>query len=279
MADPLLVHVHVPKCAGTTVENHLKSQLGTEGMWAPPKRSRRFPLGWFSYKYDPALLVPTKQVRAISGHFIGQSIEKMFPGRRIIRSVILREPESLMLSYYNFRMMRYLRDGQHSYSFSLFMRSMRLNPAAHFLLERWAELPWIELARLSEEKKAVLLDEMLGSFDFVADIASTNALLASLSTEIGIATTATPQNTAEENQKKIGWKLLRRNDLTQGDRRLIESRTSLDRYLWRRWAQKENIAFNPDNTKSFVVGEFGRTGYQVQRRMARRFGYSNPRAS
>lgn len=279
MADPLLVHVHVPKCAGTTVENHLKSQLGNEGMWAPPKRSRRFPLGWFSYKYDPALLVPTKQVRAISGHFIGQSIEKMFPGRRIIRSVILREPESLMLSYYNFRMMRYLREGQHSYSFSLFMRSMRLNPAAHFLLERWAELPWIELARLSEEKKAALLDEMLGTFDFVADIASTNTLLASLSTEIGIATTAAPQNTAEENQKKIGWKLLRRNDLTQGDRRLIEARTSLDRYLWRRWAQKENVAFNPDDAKSFVIGEFGRTGYQVQRRIARGFGYTNGSAS
>ncbi|AGK56321.1 hypothetical protein HYPDE_23173 [Hyphomicrobium denitrificans 1NES1] len=279
MADPLLVHVHVPKCAGTTIENHLKSQLGDGGMWAPPKRSRRFPLGWFSYKYDPELFVPTKQVRAISGHFIGQSIEKMFPGRRIIRSVILREPESLMLSYYNFRMMRYLREGQYSYSFSLFMRSMRLNPAAHFLLERWAELPWIELARLSEEKKAALLDEMLGTFDFVADIASTNALLASLSTEIGIATTATPQNTAEENQKKIGWKLLRRNDLTQGDRQLIKDRTSLDRYLWRRWAQKENVAFNLDDAKSFVIGEFGRTGYQVQRRIARGFGYTNGSAS
>jgi hypothetical protein len=110
MGDTLLIHVHIPKCAETTIEKHLKSQLEDKEMWMPKKRTRQFPLGWLWHKYDPRLLGSTEQVRAISGHFIGQSIEKMFPKRRIVRSVILRGPESFMLSYYNFRMMRYLRE-------------------------------------------------------------------------------------------------------------------------------------------------------------------------
>jgi hypothetical protein len=279
MADPLLIHVHVPKCAGTTIEKHLESQLGHAGLWMPPKRTRRFPLGWFSYKYDPTLPGRAEQVRAVSGHYIGRSIEKIFSERRIVRSVVLREPESFMLSYYNFRMMRYLRDGQHPYSLTLFLRSTRMNPIAHFLLDRWTELSWIELVRLSEEKKAALLDDKLSSFDFVVDITGTDALLASLSAEIGIADKAAPRNTAGEHQQKTGWKLLRRDDLTQEERRLIEARTSLDQYLWRRWAEKQSVTFKPDNAKSFMASEFARTRSQLERRIARRYGYAKASAA
>ena len=143
MMDTLLIHIHVPKCAGTTLEQHFASELGVTGFWKTRKRTRKFPLELFSYKYDPTLPGPAEKVRAISGHFAGHSLAKLFPERRIVRSLILREPQSLMLSWYNFRIMRYMRKGQKPYSFSLFLRSMRMNPVAHFILERWVELPWI----------------------------------------------------------------------------------------------------------------------------------------
>ena len=147
MSEPLLIHIHVPKCAGTTVENHLHAELGENGFWAPGKRTRKFPLGWFGRKYNATPRAAVKDIRAISGHFVGRSVEDMFPDRRIVRSIILREPEALLLSYYNYRMMRYMTRGQNAYGFSLFLRATRQNFITHFLLERWLELPCCERAR------------------------------------------------------------------------------------------------------------------------------------
>jgi hypothetical protein len=98
MREPLLIHIHVPKCAGTTVEKHLHNELGGQGFWAPRKRTRNFPLGWFRPKYNSARGAPLDQIKAVSGHFIGRSVEDLFEDRRVIRSIILRDPESLMLS-------------------------------------------------------------------------------------------------------------------------------------------------------------------------------------
>ena len=272
MMDTLLIHIHVPKCAGTTLEKHFESELGVTGFWKTRKRTRKFPLELFSYKYDPTLPAPAEQVRAISGHFAGHSLAKLFPERRIVRSLILREPQSLMLSWYNFRIMRNMLKGQKPYSFSLFLRSMRMNPVAHFILERWVELPWIQMSRMSDDVKAALLDKTLEQLDYVVDISETDSLISSLTPQIGIAEYAPRRNTAEQNQKKSGWKVIGLEDLSGQDRLLLRSRTSLDRYLWRRWALKENIVFDHSKPTGFLFSELVRPSYQIQRRTVRRFG-------
>jgi hypothetical protein len=272
MPAPLLIHIHVPKCAGTSIERHLASQLGKTGFWSARKRTRNFPLSAFAQKYDPTLPAPPDEIKAVSGHFIGRSVEDVFAGRRIVRSLILREPESLMLSYYNFRMMRYLLAGQHAYPFSLFLRATRVNLVAHFLLERWLEMPWIQLVQLSDAQKAVLLDKALASMDYVCDISETDALAAKISAEIGIAPGTPRHNTAEEKQAKTGWKILRLADLSKSEREALQSRTALDSYLWRRWAQKENVRFDRGTQSRFALSEVVRPRYQVERRIARRYG-------
>ncbi|HML29335.1 MAG TPA: hypothetical protein PKE16_10940, partial [Hyphomicrobium sp.] len=177
MREPVLIHIHVPKCAGTTVEQHLTKELGQSRTWLAPKRTRQFPLGWFRRKYDQAPPAPLDQIKAVSGHFIGRSIEGNFKNRRIVRSIILREPESLMLSYYNYRMMRYITRGQRPYGFSLFLRATRQNFVTHFMLERWLELPWVELVRLSDEQKIERLDEAMSSIHHIAAIGEADTLI------------------------------------------------------------------------------------------------------
>ncbi len=274
MTDALAIHIHVPKCAGTTLERHFKRELGPDGFWLPPKRTRNFPLELFGRKYDSALTQSAEQVRAISGHYIGRSVESLFPGRRIIRSITLRDPERLMLSYYNFRSMRYLSQGLNAYSFSLFLRSMRINPVTHFLLERWFELPWARMARMRDEEKAALLDKMLGALDYVVDISETDSLIATLSRELRIAEQAPRANISADRQQDTGWKMLHLEDVSEKDRLLLKSRVRLDRYLWRRWVLKENIEFNASSRSGFLLSEFVRPAYQVQRRAIRRHGAS-----
>lgn len=271
MAPPLLIHIHVPKCAGTTVEKHLAEQLGKQ-VWIPRKRTRNFPLSLFKRKYSNELRHPKDQIKAISGHFIGKSVEDLFPDRRIVRSIILRKPDSMMLSYYNFRMMRYMLEGQHAYSFLLFLRATRMNPLAHFLLERWLEMPWIELIRLSEERKAELLDEVLAEIDYIADIREADSLIEKISAELDIARTAPRRNAAEEKQVVTGWKILKLDDLSATEHALLKSRTALDDYIWKRWVQKDPKPFERLEQDNFVLSEFVRPRYQAERRIARRFG-------
>ncbi|MFT3730786.1 MAG: hypothetical protein QM780_05060 [Hyphomicrobium sp.] len=272
MSEPLLIHVHVPKCAGTTVERHLRSELGRNGTWFAPKRTRKFPLGWFGRKYDATPKASLDEIKALSGHFIGQSIEGLFKDRCIVRSIILREPESLMLSYYNYRMMRYIGLGQRPYGFSLFLRATRENFISHFLLERWLELPWVDLVRLTDAQKAERLNAAMASMHHIAPIAETDALVEKISEEIGIGPAAERRNTTEDRLSKTGWTMVRLGDLSDEDRGELRSRTQLDRYLWRRWVLKENVPFGEEARGRFKRTEFARPRYQCERRLARLFG-------
>jgi len=73
--DPLLIHIHVPKCAGTTVEEHLERQLGKVGFWSPPKRSRKVPLEIFGRKYHAIPPGRPEQVREIWGILSGAPLK------------------------------------------------------------------------------------------------------------------------------------------------------------------------------------------------------------
>lgn len=272
MPEPLLIHIHVPKCAGTTVEKHLAYELGHSGVWFAPKRTRQFPLGWFGRKYNDKPPAPLDQIKALSGHFIGRSIEEQFKDRKIVRSIILREPESLMLSYYNYRMIRYIQQGLRPYGFSLFLRATRQNFISHFLLDRWLELPWLDLVRLSDQQKMRLLDEALASVDHIAPISEADDLIRKISAELGISPVAKRQNTTEDGKAKAGWTMVRHGDLSDAERAELKSRTQLDRYLWRRWVLKEDVRVAPDLQSQFRRSEFLRPRYQCERRLARLFG-------
>ena len=269
--DTLHVVLHVPKCAGSTMENHFAKHLGPKRFWSPPKRTTRLALETFGRKYEATPPGPVDNIAVVSGHFIGRSIENLIPRRPIVRSVVLRAPEGFFLSLYNFRMMLYIVAGRNTCSFTLFMKSLQTDPISHFLLDRWLEKPWTAIAALSSVKKAALLDEMLASLDHVVDIANVDELIAWHSRDLGIAEQATRTNTQDEWVRRSGWTPLRYSDLSSNERGMLARRTNLDRYIWRRWALGEPVTFEPAAVAPFLLNELPRPIYQIRRRVVRRF--------
>jgi hypothetical protein len=276
MAEPLYCVLHVPKCAGSTIESHLNKHLGSKAFWRPAKRTRNFPLELFGRKYDNRLPAAANGIKAVSGHFIGASIERHFAGRPIKRTLLLRRPGDHLLSWYNFRMMRYIAAGQAPYSLSLHLRSMPADPMAHFLLERWLELPLWRTAAMNPRQKITLLDHALSAFDFIGDIHDCDRLVALISSELGIEEKAERANTQENWMSRVDWAPLKYEDLTEASREMISRMTSLDDYLWRRWALKETVSFETrDMGTRFLAHEWRRPYFELMRRYKRNSGAFN----
>ncbi len=267
-SGPVFLLPHVPKCAGTTVELHLAEHLGPTGFWSPARRARRLPVEILGRKWDPRLPGPAEGVRAVSGHYVGRSVERLFPGREIWRGALLRDPAALLLSWYNYRMMRYRAAGKAPYPFALAIAAQPVDPMAHFLLERWCELPWWQIAALSAGAKQAMLDGVLGGFDMVADISAADGLIAEVSRGLGIPESTQRRNTAEDWTAAVDWQPVRLADLAPETRAELARRTALDRYLWRRWALGERAA-EPGETAGFLGAELRRPLAELRRRRAR----------
>ncbi len=272
MTKNLHLLVHVPKCAGRTIETHFQRHLGSERFWSPSRRSKRLPPEILGRKYDPTPPGPLDKIDAISGHMFGQSIEKLFPDRQFIRTVILRNPEQQILSWYNYRMMRYMSEGLYPFSFSLFLRAFPTDPVAYYLLERWLEMPWIRIASLSAEQKVALLDQTLSQFDRVVDISKADELCAWHCQDLGIPLVPGRSNTSDEWVEKTGWKPIKHSDLSEHELQLLRGRFAIDRYLWRRWALKQDIKFERTSPSEFIPRQSLRPLYQLRLRTARQFG-------
>ncbi|MGE0765620.1 MAG: hypothetical protein AB7L90_04080 [Hyphomicrobiaceae bacterium] len=267
--QPLHVILHVPKCGGRTMQNHLRRHLGTQ-FWSVNKRFRHLPLEFFGRKYDSTPAHRLEHIRAVSGHFLGRSIEGLFPGRPLVRSLVLREPRSQVLSWYNFKMMRYALAGSSPYSFRLYLNSMPADPIAHFLLERWLELPWSRIASLGTIEKLQLLNSTLSQFDHVVDISKADQLIAWHSAALEIPGQAVRANDSKELAQQARWAPIGLAELTEAERAELDHHVQLDTYLWRKWALKQDVTF--DSTPlSFTRKEFLRVVPQIRRRVARRF--------
>lgn len=273
MPRSLFVLLHVPKCAGSTVETHLAEHLPAGAFWSPAKRSRSWPLGFFGRKYDATLPGPIQDLRAVSGHFIGRSVLERLgaatPQMKPHLSVLLREPGALMLSWYNYRMMRYAAKGLSPYLFRTHLMSMPPDPVSHFLLERWLEMPWPRLASMTCREKIRHLEEALEPFDFIGDISAADELIAEVSRGLGIPDQAPIRNDAAAWRHATGWTPLRASDLSPSDQHILAERTRLDRWLWRHWAMGEAIIRPARSGISFLSAELKRPAYELSRRIAR----------
>lgn len=268
MSD-LEIVLHIPKCAGSTIEVHLDTHLGRRAFWSAKKRSRSLPLAPFGRKYKAVLPAPPEEIRAISGHYIGRSVEAHFPGRRLRRAVLMREPRALVLSWYNFRMASYRAKGWGSYPFGTHLRSLPADPMSHFLLANWLEMPWARLVRTAPSDKLARLEAALGAFDVVGDISDCDRLVADLSRRLGIPEVAEPANTAHGWEKDVAWVPLKLADLTTQDRGELDRRTVLDRLLYARAVRGEAGDGDPANAAPFLATELSRPPHELARRRAR----------
>lgn len=268
MTDRLFIALHVPKCAGSTLESHLERHLGA-AFWSPRRRLRRVPPEVLGRKYDRRMPAPPERIRAVSGHYVGRSVLELFPERRPVTSIVLREPTAQVVSRYNSRMARYLAEGRRTYPFRLDVLSLPPNPVADFLLTHWLEMSWPRAAALPAPAKVELLDDLLGRIDRVADVSAADGLVADLSRALGIPERAAPRNVSAAAAATLGWTPLRIDDLDADDRALVERRTGIDRYLWRRWALGERVPRPEASGRSHLADEALRPLHEVRRRYLR----------
>jgi len=268
-ADAVQIVLHVPKCAGSTIHLHLAEHLGPTGYWTPPRRSRGLPQEMLGRKYVRGSHPPLPGVRAVSGHFLGLSVERLFEGRPLRRYVLLRTPSAHVLSWYNFRMMRYLAKGRPTYSFKVHLEGLPPDPMTHFLLASWLELPWIRLASMSPSEKYDRVQDALSGFDLVGDIADCDRLIGILSERLSIPDAAPRANTGEDWEGQTKWRRLTLADLSDADRDMLERRTQLDAALHRQAVLGEAAGFDPGKAIRFLPSEIARSRAGLARLFAR----------
>ncbi|HEU0221030.1 MAG TPA: hypothetical protein VFR34_02320 [Paracoccaceae bacterium] len=229
-SGPVYFLLHVPKCAGTTIEAHFARNLGDGFLKAPRWKNPLRDVIGNRYRLAPDRLA---RLRAVSGHSLSVSLKRAFPeGTEIRECVLLREPVGWYLSFYNYRVERHLRRGErHPPPFPRWYRSQRKNPVARFLLTRYFELGYPRILGLSSRAQLAYLNRALARFHFVGDIAQTGALIASVAADLGVPGEVEPANVGsirEATRASIGAEMVAR----------IEAENAVDLVLHRLWGDR-----------------------------------------
>jgi tetratricopeptide (TPR) repeat protein len=225
--------LHIPRTAGQTIQYHLAEHCAPGTVWVPQRSS--FPVSLTGQRHRLDRLGDAAQVRVVAGHDVGCSLESRFRGREIRRAVLLRDPLSLQLSLYNYRMMNHLNRGLRTYSFDLHLRALPRDWVAHRLLARWLEIPWPRLMAMSGAEKYRILNRMLAGFWFVGSHADCGRLIAAVAPHLGAPPIARPRNTAQQWQKQIYWEPLTAKALSPAQRQVVLARNPLDTAIWESW--------------------------------------------
>ena len=277
VSEPVYFLLHVPKCAGQTVDSHIMAHAPPGSYYLP--RKRRGMARRILRAYDAWDMPDPSRLRIVNGHWIGRSLESRFGDREIRRAVLLRDPLSHAISYYNYRMMRYRSNGQGAYEFDVAYRAASRDPVCHFLLYRYLEIPWVRLCVMSTQDKYDLLNRCFNRFWFAADYGRCDDLIVSLAEALGMPNRAVRENTGDDWHKRVDWTPLTADDLTAAQRSRIVEDNILDQLLWESWREAghdtANIRPKPlpgKACKAFITNEALRPWYQVERRWKRATG-------
>ncbi|SET81941.1 sulfotransferase family 2 domain-containing protein [Oceanicella actignis] len=229
MSEPIHFFVHVPKCAGTTVERHFDRTLGEGFMIAPRWNNPLRDVLGNRARIDPERAA---RVRVMSGHSLARSMRRFFPGRELRESVLLRDPVGYLLSFYNYRVSRHLDHGQPAPPpFDDWLAAQRRNPISRFLLMRYFEIGYPRIYAMSSRARFAFLDDALRGFHFVGGHKRCDEVVGTISRELGVDDAVTPQNVGRR-------RVLRAEDLGEEQRARILERNDVDAALFARWADR-----------------------------------------
>lgn len=196
------------------------------------------------------------------------------------RFILLRDPASHLVSYYNFRITRYLSQGLQPYSFDVAYGATQRNFVTHYILSNFLELPWWRIALMSEQDKYDVVNASLANFWFVGDYTLCDTLVAKLGDALGVSGRAVARNTHKARADNAGWQSLVLDDLSAADIAQIRRENLLDQRLWETWREAGHDvrsvrprALTERTSPDFVSTEATRFVFQLMRRAQRRWGY------
>ncbi|MEO0679221.1 MAG: hypothetical protein AAF192_02280 [Pseudomonadota bacterium] len=237
---PVHFFLHVPKCAGTTVERHFARHLGDGFLiaprWAHPLRDV------IGNRYPDIDRLALRRVRVASGHSLSRNLGAAFTGRPVREHVLLRDPLSWLISFYNYRWMRYeTRRDPVPPPFEEWLRTQRRNPISRFLLTRYFGIGHPRVYALSTRARLALLERAFAGFKFVGAWTRVDEAVARVSAELGL-----PERPEAENVGRAA-KTLRVEDVTEAQRARIAQEHALDALLFERWKDRgADPARNPE---------------------------------
>lgn len=223
--------LHVPKCAGSTIIEHLEGHLGARALHAP--RSAGTGRNFFGNRYPFAIDDPRlRDVDLIYGHALSASLRGLLPRTRILETALLRDPVGWFVSMYNFRLARE-RDGVGSRvpPFADWYQAERRNPIARFLLYRHLEVgvPW--LYGLSSADQLRRIEAALERFWFVGSYRAVGKLTDRIASDLGVPGSPEPRNVDSVRAVTV-------NALPDAQRRRIEAENRIDSLLYERWKDR-----------------------------------------
>ncbi len=184
-ASPVYFMLHMPRTGGNTIAAHLKAHLGDQ-VCAALRPAPLEMLGECRFRLDEGS--DFRQVHAVTGHYLGRSLERRFPGREIRRTLLLRDPVGFHVSYYNHRMMFSLSRGGPTCDFERHLRVQPRDLVPLLLLWYWLEMPLRTFLTTGDARKYELLNEALSGFWFVGSYEDGDRLLAAVARDLGIPT-------------------------------------------------------------------------------------------
>lgn len=227
--------LHIPKCAGRTVQNFLKTKFGY-GESAPVKKGRsgwyigrrilfpgrrKAPYRFFGKRYESLSAVSLSTVDFVFGFYVTKSMMAHFPDRNVKQAVLIRDPVSHFYSHYNFRMGKYVAQGLRPFGFDLWYKSRRPNPISKYLFA-YLEVPFIRHVFMSDQKKLDVILDGLADFWHVGLHNECGDLIARIAKEQRVSADFEARNVTQnqfmafaEFNKRYGRKIKEENGLDQ----------------------------------------------------------------
>jgi hypothetical protein len=252
----VLYFVHIPKCAGTTVEEHFLENLPDGVVMRPGKSAPA--VRYFAGRAwrAPEALQP-ERVRMLCGHFFGRATGKLLPRHTRLEAILLRDPVGLFLSWYNYRMTRHRAWGRPIPAFEDWYRSQGRNPVARHLLTR--HLGWSEAKFVLSPPGRIIAEarSALDAFWFVGAYAHVDELIAAAAERLGA-----PPNAPQRNVTQYAF--LTREQLGERLAQQIRRENAIDDYLAKRYSDRR---FDPDAAVDIPEPEGGRLAGDELRRL------------
>jgi len=226
---PLYLFCHVPKCAGSTVEGHFYYHMRERLLYPPRRRSflRDLGGGYTDMKRLPADL---EGLDFIAGHSLSRNVASLFPQREIRECVLIRDPLSLAVSYYNFRNKVAAQRGKGTAPFSLVYRSFPRDIVCRFILTRYVGIGYPRLLTFDSARRFAEIEKVLRDFWFVGSLKHTNEMLEEISRDLGIGE---PPVANQNVSDRPG--VLTLDDVPKEIADDILARNPLDMLLYERW--------------------------------------------
>lgn len=227
--------LHIPKCAGRTVQNFLMSKFG-DGASAPVKKGRsaryigrrilfpgrrKAPFRFFGKRYQSLAAVSFDAVDFVFGFYVTRSMRTYFPDRNVKQAVLIRDPVSHFFSHYNFRMGKYAGQGLRPFGFDLWYKSRRPNPISKYLFA-YLEVPFLSHVFMSDQRKLDVILDGLADFWHVGLHNECGDLIARIAKEQGVSADFEPRNVTQtqfmpfaEFEQRYAQKIREENGLDQ----------------------------------------------------------------